>query len=392
LQICIVNFKECDFKANMDNIVVEIGNRDSCTKVENEGTIIDIDFDDSDERMSDTNDGNSICSDIYRYSDSDADSIFSDEDFDDDFDFDNVLQNLVTSKDEKFRTEITTWAINYQINHKALKALLIILNKYTSTQFCQDPRTLLKTPKNTNIIEIDSGHYCHLGVKNCLKKIIENKRALNNKINTVNLLVNIDGAPLVGNSSEKGLWIILCRDPEVESVHLIGVYCGAKKPEDQNNFLKYFVEESVDLINNGFTHNEILYYVRIYGFICDAPAKAFVLCTTYHSGYSSCSKCLIEGEYYSSVCFPVSNIKKLEMYCNDYLRTDIKFKNLEYMGEYQRGETILNQLPHVGLVSNVPLDSMHLVYLGAMKQLIRHWIGDKDRKKKLFKLSDQQIE
>lgn len=80
------------------------------------------------------------------------------------------------------------------------------------------------------------------------------------------------------------------------------------------------------------------------------------------------------------------------MYCNDYLRTDIKFKNLEYMGEYQRGETILNQLPHVGLVSNVPLDSMHLVYLGAMKQLIRHWIGDKDRKKKLFKLSDQQIE
>lgn len=239
---------------------------------------------------------------------------------------------------------------------------------------------------------MDSGHYCHLGVKNCLKIIVENKRALNNKINTVNLLVNIDGAPLVGNSSEKGLWIILCRDPEVESVHLISVYCGAKKPEDQNNFLKYFVEDSVDLINNGFTHNEILYYIRIYGFICDAPAKAFVLCTKYHSGYSSCSKCLIEGEYYSSVCFPVSNIKKLEMYCNDYLRTDIKFKNLEYMGEYQRGETILNQLPHVGLVSNVLLDSMHLVYLGAMKQLIRHWIGDKDRKKKLFKLSDQQIE
>lgn len=132
---CDVNFKECNFKANMDNIVVEIGSRDSCTKVENEGTIIDIDFDDSDERMSDADDGNSICSDIYRYSDSDADSIFSDEDFDDDFDFDNVLQNLAMSKDEKFRTEITTWAINYQINHKALKALLIILNKYTSTQF-----------------------------------------------------------------------------------------------------------------------------------------------------------------------------------------------------------------------------------------------------------------
>jgi len=100
---------------------------------------------------------------------------------------------------------------------------------------------LLKTPKN-NIIEMDSGHYCHychLGVKNCLKKIVGNKHALNNKINTVNLLVNTDGAPLVGNSSEKGLWIILCRDPEVESVYLIGVYCGAKKLEDQNNFLKY---------------------------------------------------------------------------------------------------------------------------------------------------------
>jgi len=34
---------------------------------------------------------------------------------------------------------------------------------------------------------------------------------------------------------------------------------------------------------------------------------------------------------------------------------------------------------------------MHLVYLGAMRQLIRHWVGDKGRHNKNYKLSVVQI-
>jgi len=35
---------------------------------------------------------------------------------------------------------------------------------------------------------------------------------------------------------------------------------------------------------------------------------------------------------------------------------------------------------------------MHLVYLGVMRQMIRHWLGNKERKNKSYKLSETQIE
>ena len=38
---------------------------------------------------------------------------------------------------------------------------------------------------------------------------------------------------------------------------------------------------------------------------CDAPAKAFLMKVKSHSGFSSCTRCTIEGEYQQSrVCFP----------------------------------------------------------------------------------------
>jgi len=120
-------------------------------------------------------------------------------------------------------------------------------------------------------------------------------------------------------------------------------------------------------------------FIKIRGFICDSPAKAFILNIKYPSGYHSCTKCIIEGDYYNAVCFPSENIHQLKEYCNILLRTDEQFKNLNYLHDYQKGSTVLNNLPGVGLVSNIPLDSMHLVYLGAMRQLIRHWVGDKGR-------------
>ena len=84
--------------------------------------------------------------------------------------------------------------------------------------------------------------------------------------------------------------------------------------------------------------------------------------------------------------------ERLLQYCNTLLRKDESFKNLEYLHEYQRGISILNELPYVELVSNVPIDSMHAIYLGIMRQLIRHWVGDKGRNNKYYKLSQDQIE
>jgi len=134
-----------------------------------------------------------------------------------------------------------------------------------------------------------------------------------------------------------------------------------------------------------------MYQVRIYGLNFDSPAKSYVLCTKYHSGYSSCSKCKIEGDYFNNVCFPLPNRDSLLKYCNILLRTDDSFKNMEYLHEYQRSVSILKEVPYLGLVSDVPIDSMHAVYLSVLRQLIGHWLGNKRRNNKNYKLSDKQI-
>ena len=64
------------------------------------------------------------------------------------------------------------------------------------------------------------------------------------------------------------------------------------------NEMKYFVE-------NGYEHKSKIYDVKFHGLICDSPAKAFVLKVTGHGGYSSFTKCVIEGKYNNRrVCFP----------------------------------------------------------------------------------------
>lgn len=170
----------------------------------------------------------------------------------------------------------------------------------------------------------------------------------------------------------------------------VGIYHGIKKPEDPNNFLHNFVEELNRFIKDGFSYKNKTYCISLHGFVCDAPAKAYILCTKSHSGYSSCSKCTIEGEWDTAVFFPVSNIETLKEYCNKKLRTDDDFKKFKYSNDYQKGKTILSDLP-VGLVSRTPLDGLHLRDLGVMKQMISHWVGNNTRKSKRSKLSANQL-
>jgi len=95
-------------------------------------------------------------------------------------------------------------------------------------------------------------------------------------------------------------------------------------------------------------------------FLFDAVAKASVLFIKGHSGYSSCSKCTLEGEYINSVCFTEIEFNK---------RTDSDFMN-QTDPDHHTGHTILEKIPNIGLVTQVPLDYMHLICLGVVKKLL----------------------
>lgn len=96
--------------------------------------------------------------------------------------------------------------------------------------------------------------------------------------------------------------------------------------------------------------------------ICDTPARCFIKRVKGHSGYSGCDKCSQHGKWIGKMTFPETNAS---------LRTDRLFK------ERKDEEHHLGLSPFegtsLGMVSQFPLDYMHLVCLGVVRRLLFLW-------------------
>lgn len=93
----------------------------------------------------------------------------------------------------------------------------------------------------------------------------------------------------------------------------------------------------------------------------DTPARCFILGTKYHSGYYGCSRCTTHGSFKKNrTCFPELSAS---------LRTDDTF-TMQLQKEHHKYNSILITDLHIKAISQVPLDAMHLVYLGITKKII----------------------
>lgn len=266
------------------------------------------------------------------------------------------------NNEKKLKNDIAAWVISYNIPHNASNALLKILNQHTSYNIPLDTRTLLQTPRQTNILKVCEGEYFHFGLHDIIKKML-----LKNNDKCFNLIINIDGLPLA-KSSQASVWTILCSNTINKTVYLVSAYFGYKKPSNSNVFLQPLVNDLIDLINNGYIYNGNVIKVSLFALICDAPAKSFVLCIKGHTGFNSCTKCLVKGKYINSrICFPYE--KKYS------LRTNELFAINAYK-DFQNSVSILNKIPKFLPLTNTPLDYMHLICLGVMKKIILLWMKD----------------
>lgn len=138
-----------------------------------------------------------------------------------------------------------------------------------------------------------------------------------------------------------------------------------KKPDSPNTFFSKFIEEINDLHLNGLCIDDRKISVKIKGFCCDSPAKAFILGTKGHNGYNSCTKCEQKGLYYKNrMTFPHIN-------CTP--RTHEGFLRREDTG-FNTSHTPLIHVPGINFISSFPLDYMHLVCLGVMRTMLYIWI------------------
>lgn len=279
--------------------------------------------------------------------------------------------------DISFRSQLQGWAIKNRITHVALNELLVYL-RLRYAELPHNARTLLGTMKKVHTVVVEPGRYYHFGLSHCVENLMRTSQYYFQNSQIIEIIINIDGLPL-SKSSGSQVYPILCSlVNNCSNVGIVGIYHGYEKPADANTFLQYFVNEAQDLITHGVTVNEITYPFAIKAFICDVPAKSFIKYTKGHSGFYSCTKCEIKGEYHlNRVCFPY-----LEM---SNVRTDKNFR-LKSQPDHHTGTSMLELIPNVDMVCDFPSDPMHLLFLGEVKKIISLWCSGKPR----VKLSWQQ--
>ncbi|KAE9534035.1 hypothetical protein AGLY_008771 [Aphis glycines] len=185
----------------------------------------------------------------------------------------------------------------------------------------------------------------------------------------IKIVVRIDGLPLAKSSSSQFWPILAYIQPFKEYVFLIGLYHGFEKPADSNDFLKDFIDEAEHLVNNRIDINNGIQNVSIFAMCADAPAKSFVMKIKGHTGYHSCTRCFVEGEYLNKhTCFPYQEIKPRERSHEGYIT--------KVQEEHHVGNSLsdLMRIPGFDMVKSFPLDYMHLVTLEAMRKLINLWM------------------
>ncbi|KAE8576519.1 hypothetical protein XENTR_v10004219 [Xenopus tropicalis] len=277
---------------------------------------------------------------------------------------DSESEPEVADEPVSFVETLANWSVQFGVSLVALSALLSLLRVY-HPELPKDARTILKTKTEYKIQQKCGGFYHYRGILtalwNTLTKLIEK---FPNGF-TFKLQVNIDGLPLF-KSTNLQLWPILgllLNAPMKEPV-VIGLFCGTKKPNAPDEYLKDFTHELKQL-QEGVYFKEKKVFFELDSVVCDTPARAFVKNVKAHNGYHGCDKCCQPGVYVNHrMTYPQ----------NDFvLRTDSSFSDKVDEDHHHDG-------PHgffgldVGMVTRFPIDYMHLACLGVTRKLLNVWL------------------
>ena len=261
-------------------------------------------------------------------------------------------------EDLTFKEDLTAWINHYRPSREAINDLLKILLK-RGLSVPKDARTLLKSPREVNVVSKCGGTYFYLGIK---ASILEALQHINQCEDDLFLDINIDGVPLT-KSSNSQLWPILGSINNSDFVFVIAVFHSFSKPSCVNDYLNDFITEAKQLINDGVYYNDMCYSFSIRSFICDSPARSFLKCIIGHAGYNSCERCCIHGTRVQNRT--VFNDCTYE----EDRRDGERFQKGDYLGDHQREISPLVDL-RINCVRQFPLDYMHLVLLGVVKRIL----------------------
>jgi len=260
------------------------------------------------------------------------------------------------------KDQLTDWAVEFDIPMNALSRLLSIL-RLEINDLPKDPRTLLSTKVSYEIENICDGEYYHFGLSSGIQKILSVEPDIEVVSKHLRIQLNIDGLPLFRSSSAQ-FWPILARLENVGkgTPFIVGIFYGQSKPSNVADYLRALIEELENLHENKLTYMQHIFTISISSVICDAPARAFIKNVKQFSGYHGCDKCSQNGVWEGKMTYPELDAQ---------LRSDSDFEQMRDE-DHHKGPSPLTGT--VGMVSQFPLDYMHLVCLGVVKRMILIWL------------------
>lgn len=301
-----------------------------------------------------------------------------DEDFDPEVNLDDLLlvedgENEESSEPPStMKEKLVAFALKHAktLQHNVLTDLLKLLRSEGYVNLPKTAQTLLGTKNFQGVRPMLSkkgtlGRYAYIGIENQFKKRISPDVFTDE---TIEAFVNIDGVQ-VYRSSNKQFWPILMqiRSKNFEcNPFVIGIYLGNSKPHTAAEFLEDFISEARMLITNGVIISGKKYKFRIRALICDSPARSYLKCIKSHGGFSACERCTVHGV--------TVNGKRVYPELDCPKRTKRSFELEKDKNHHLPGQlTPLLQLPEFNVIRCVPIDSMHLLFMGVMKWLLEKW-------------------
>ena len=297
---------------------------------------------------------------------------------------DNALDSLKPIPgvyDEKLGGKIIEWKAKNKIPDAHVNSILTVFQPYVQglPKKCSD---LSSIKENYEVSAMAPGEFVYFGIKRYLiKRFTSNlqkpvgvgskydeflNEANRQGCRLLTLTLNIDGIPLF-KSSSKQFWAISCCVHEYldSSPFLVGLYCGNRKPDSAEDFLRCLIDEVKSLTNHILEIEGHAFCVKLYAFVCDTPARCFIKGTKSFQAYHGCEYCIQKGKRLHTArktIFPEINVVN---------RRDGDEKSARFR-EYFRLKTGLGDI--CGLISQIPPDPMHLCYLGVMRHLLYTWI------------------
>lgn len=264
------------------------------------------------------------------------------------------------------------WALDCNLPHTQLTKLLKIQKNFMSFQIPTTAATLLKIPKvPREIIAIDSGHAIYMGIENCLLALPESVCELD----VIRAQFGIDGFQQTKSKSTSSWPIIMYIIGSNIQPFPIHNYIGRRHPKDLNKYLEKFAAEVDRLQKNGVlvSSKKILKPFSLHSIVTDTKGRCFVAGTRDNAFRAAgCHRC-------DQVSITVNGRAVFTAEVGQ-LRTDESFYNRVHPNHHNdlyktiATRTVIERIG-IKMISQIPLDTMHLVELGVMKKILELLMG-----------------